>query len=159
MSEFKQSEMIKSALEGVRGIIDSGAVLGNPIVTSNNVTIIPVSKISMGLATGGLDYSSKSLPSFGGGGGTGINVTPVGFLVVRASGSVELLTVDGAANKPTAVSIIDSVVELIENSPDIAEKIKIVIGKFKKDDEKSEGDEKGEDGETGEKSETGENRK
>ena len=131
MSEFKQSEMIRSALEGVKGIIDSNAVLGKPIVTNNDVTIIPVSKIAMGLATGGLDYSSQSLPSFGGGGGTGIHVTPVGFLVVKSGGTVELLTVDGAQNKPTAVSVIESVVEVIDNSPEIAEKIKTVIGKFR----------------------------
>ena len=131
MSEFKQSEMIRSALEGVKGIIDSNAVLGNPIVTNNDVTIIPVSKIAMGLATGGMDYASQSLPSFGGGGGTGIHVTPVGFLVVKSGGSVELLTVDGAQNKPTAGSGIESVVEVIENSPEIAEKVKTVIGKFK----------------------------
>ena len=131
MSEFKQSEMIRAALEGVKDIIDSNAVLGKPIVTANDVTIIPVSKIAMGLATGGMDYSSQSLPSFGGGGGTGIHVTPVGFLVVKSGGSVELLTVDGAQNKPTTVSVIESVVEVVDNSPEIAEKIKTVIGKFR----------------------------
>ncbi len=150
MSEFKQSELIRTALEGVHNIIDSNTVLGKPIVTGNDTTIIPVSKISLGIATGGLDYFGKNQPalsptvdatklsSFGGGGGTGINVIPVGFLIVKAGGSVELLTVDGAANKSTAVSVIDSIVEVLERSPEIADKIKEVISKFKKEKDSSE---------------------
>ncbi len=145
MSEFKQSELIRAALEGVKNIVDSNTVLGKPIVTSNNTTIIPVSKISMGLATGGLDYFGKNHPpvnasandlskmsSFGGGGGTGINVTPLGFLVVKEDGTVELLTVDSAGSKPAPAAVIDSVMDVIEHSPEIADKIQEVIGKFKK---------------------------
>ena len=147
MSEFKQSEMIRSALEGVKSIVDSNTVLGQPIVTGNDTTIIPISKVSVGLTAGGLDYFGKNAPSassdpsklssFGGGGGTGITVTPVGFLVVKNGGSVELLTVDNAANKPTAVSIIDAVTDLINNSPEIAEKIKEAIAKFKTEEKEN----------------------
>lgn len=142
MADSKQSEMIRNALEGIKEVIDENVVLGKPY-NAGNTTIIPVTKISVGLAAGGIDYFGKHAPqndkmpatSFGGGGGTGISVSPVGFLVVKESGAVELLTVDGAANKPTAVGIIDSVLDVIDRSPEIAEKIKAVIAKFKKDKE------------------------
>ena len=140
----KQSDMIRTALEGAKDIIDSNTILGAPLCMENGVTIIPVSKVSVGLASGGLEYFGKNLPapgcdpekqaSFGGGGGTGISVTPVGFLVVKASGTVELLTVDAAANRPTAVSIIESVIDVLERSPEIVEKLKETISSFKKED-------------------------
>ena len=136
MSEFKQSEMIQTALEGVKDVICANTVLGSPITVENGTTIIPVSKVSVGLATGGVDYYCKNAPqtanapAFGGAGGTGITVTPIGFLIVKTGGTVELLTVDAAANKPTSVSIIESVVEVLERSPDLAEKLKETVMKF-----------------------------
>jgi hypothetical protein len=51
--------------------------------------------------------------------------------VIKASGTVELLTVDAASNRPTAVSIIESVIDILERSPDIAERIKAMIMTFK----------------------------
>ena len=149
MADFKQNDLIATALSGIREVIDTNTVMGKPFVTENGTTIIPVTKVSVGLATGGLDYFGKNHPagdkvdpaklsSFGGGGGTGISVSPVGFLVVKNTGTVELLTVDAAANKPTAASIIDSVVDALERSDDIADKIKAVIAKFKKDEPKEE---------------------
>ncbi len=143
----KQSDLIRTALEGAKDIIDTNTVLGAPLCMENGVTIIPVSKVSVGLASGGLDYFGKNLPagndpeklsSFGGGGGTGISVTPIGFLVVKASGTVELLTVDAAANRPTAVSIIESVIDVLERSPEIVEKLRETISSFKKKEEESD---------------------
>ena len=143
----KQSDLIRTALEGAKDLISANTVLGSPLCKENGVTIIPVSKVSVGLATGGLDYFGKNQPScpsadpeklssFGGGGGTGLSVSPIGFLVVKASGTVELLTVDAAANRPTAVSIIESVIDVLERSPEIAEKLKNTLSTFKKDEGK-----------------------
>lgn len=144
MSDSKQNELIKTALEGISKVIDSNTVLGKPFTTGNGTTIIPVTKVSVGLATGGLDYFGKNAPkkdsadlskltSFGGGGGTGISVSPVGFLIVKESGGVELLTVDAVASKSTAVGVIDSLLDALERSPEIADRIKAAVSKFKKE--------------------------
>ena len=141
----KQIDLVRTALEGAKEIIDANTVLGSPIEAGNGVTIIPVSKVSVGLTTAGIDYFGKHMPapeknspesiaSFGGGGGTGITVTPVGFLIIKASGSVELLTAD-ADNKPTAVSIIETVIEVLERSPEITAKLKSALDVLKKAEE------------------------
>ena len=163
MSDSKQNELIKSTLEGIKDVVDANTVLGTPFTAENGTTIIPVTKISIGLATGGLDYFGKhnpfsdktapaSLSSFGGGGGTGITASPVGFLVIRAGGSVEMLTVDSASNKGTVGAVVDAISDLLERSPEIADKIKTVIAKFKKEksaEEPAENDEKTENAEKG----------
>ena len=142
----KQSDLIRTALEGVKEVVNANTVLGTPLCTENGVTIIPVSKVSVGLASGGLDYFGKNKPtgttndpeklsSFGGGGGTGISVTPIGFLVIKASGSVEMLTVDSASYRPTAVSIIEAVIEVLDRSPEIAEKLKETVTTLKNSEE------------------------
>ena len=128
MEESKQSEIIKLALENAKSILSEGTVIGTPISVSGGTTIIPISKISVGVASGGLDYFSKSQISkekdtksknFGGGGGTGVNVTPMGFLVISSLGNVELLSLDSPARDLTS-----HIFEFISNSPDFFEKIK-----------------------------------
>ena len=128
MEESKQSEIIKLALENAKSILSEGTVTGTPSSVSGGTTIIPISKISVGVASGGLDYFSKSQISkekdtksknFGGGGGTGVNVTPMGFLVISSLGNVELLSLDSPARDLTS-----HIFEFISNSPDFFEKIK-----------------------------------
>ena len=55
MAENKQSEIIKTALDSIKTIIDANTVIGDPIVTPSGTTIIPVSKITVGYASGGID--------------------------------------------------------------------------------------------------------
>ena len=50
----KIQEIIKESLETIRSIIDANTVIGTPMETSNGVTIVPVSKITMGFASGGI---------------------------------------------------------------------------------------------------------
>ena len=57
--ENNQSEMIKSALESIKGIVDANTVTGTPINTDSGTVIIPVSKVFIGLATGGVDFFDK----------------------------------------------------------------------------------------------------
>ena len=99
-SENKLQEIIQSSLENIRSMIDANTVIGNPISTPSGTVIIPVSKISMGFASGGMDFNGKNeeamrarLQNFGGGGGTGLSISPVGFLVVGADGSVDMINV------------------------------------------------------------------
>ena len=59
-SENKLQEIIQSSLENIRSMIDANTVIGNPISTPSGTVIIPVSKISMGFASGGMDFNSKN---------------------------------------------------------------------------------------------------
>ena len=153
MADTKQSELIRTVLEGIKDVVDSNTVLGKPIEAAGGTTIIPVTKVSVGITAGGLDWFGKHRPaeksdpakltSFGGGGGSGISVSPVGFLVIKQSGSVSLLTVDAAANRSTAESIVDTVLDTIDRSPEIVDRIKAAIKKIKpeKDEDKAEKEE------------------
>lgn len=158
MADNKLSEMISSALESIRTIADSSTVIGDPISTNNGTVIIPVSKISLGFASGGLDYVPKNgdkkeqpvqnaklpvksaSPCFGGGGGTGISVTPVCFLAVDKDGNASILNINSPASVPPAVGVVDSVSSFAEKVPDIVERFKNMFAKKKPenalDDEK-----------------------
>ena len=126
----KIQEIIKESLENIRSIIDANTVIGTPMETSNGVTIIPVSKISMGFASGGLDFDGKASASagknFGGGGGTGLSVQPVGFLVITHEGRVEMVNVGQSAPKDT----IEQIADLLERTPDIVYRFKMIFDKF-----------------------------
>ncbi len=122
MNENKMSEIIKASLEGIRDFADVETVFGKPITTPNGVTVIPVSKISLGFATGGLDFQAPkpiSPANFGGGSGSGVSITPVAFLTVGANTEINLIHI-GTAEQ----SSFNRAADLIENSPKIIEKIK-----------------------------------
>ena len=126
-------EIIKSSLDNARSIVDANTVVGEPIVTNTGTTIIPISKISVGVATGGVDYNAKSdtpkPQNFGGGGGTGVSVSPVGFLVVDPDGDVDFINV-GSKGKPDPV---DQIADFVERTPDIISKIKDIFSKEPKE--------------------------
>ena len=131
--ENKIPEIIKSSMENIRAMVDANTVVGDPIV-AGSTTIIPISKISIGVASGGVDYNTKKetrpLPqNFGGGGGTGLTVSPVGFLVIDGDGEVEFLPVN-QKGKPDPV---DQIADLVERTPDIIAKIKALFTKEPKE--------------------------
>ena len=124
-TENKIPEIIRSSMENIRSMVDANTVIGDPIVTAGNITIIPISKITVGIASGGVDYNPKkeSQPrpqNFGGGGGTGLSVSPVGFLVVDPSGAVDFINV----NDKSAPDPVDQIADLVERTPDIIAKIR-----------------------------------
>ena len=123
------SEIIRTSLENAKQVFDANTVIGEPITAPDGTMIIPVSRISMGIATGGIDYKGKRAAggneknNFGGGGGTGVSVSPVAFLVIKPSGTVELLNVDS----PTGTAVNDSIEQVtsfIEKSPDLISRLK-----------------------------------
>lgn len=138
MSENKISEIIRTSLEKIKSLADAETVIGNPIQTPNGTTVIPVSKVSVGFASGGIDYNDKKAPqtaqNFGGGGGTGMTVTPISFLIISPDGSVQLLPITNPA-QPDAV---DKVTSFIERSPDLLERFKAVFTSEKKKAAKAE---------------------
>jgi len=154
MAENKLNDIIQTSLEKIKELSETGTIIGDPINTAGGTVIIPISKISLGFASGGVDIggnmksgadSSKNREaSFGGGGGTGLTISPVGFLVVSSSGDVKMLPVTA----PTVVhnnNPIASVGEILEKSPDIIRKFKELFAKndpakadraFSEDDDK-----------------------
>ena len=128
-------EIAKTSLDSIRSMLDANTIVGDPIETASGTTIIPISKISVGYASGGVDYAAKKDVSnkpnnFGGGGGTGLTVTPVAFLVVAADGNVSILNVNAPAASSTApVDSVAQVVGFLERSPDLLERIKGVFSK------------------------------
>lgn len=132
MEQSKQSELIRTALENVKSMVDANTVTGTPITTEGGTVIIPVSKVFVGIASGGVDYFGKksvSEKNFGGGGGTGVTVSPIGFLVISPKGKVELLNVDAPVTDP-----VTKIVDFVENTPELIEKFKKI---FPKKDEKA----------------------
>ncbi len=134
MAENNIGNIIGSAVENLKELAGTETVIGNPIVTANGTTVIPVSKISLGIASGGIDYNPKkpqpkATKNFGGGGGTGVNIAPVAFLIVSPDGQVNLLPITSGGGEDK----IDKITSLIERSPDIIEKIKSIFVKKKED--------------------------
>lgn len=122
-NESSMKEIIRNALEEVRSIMDADTIVGQPVRLDNGTTIIPISKVSMGFASGGLDLPNKAQPggkkNFGGGGGTGVSVIPVGFLTAFSDGHVELLPL-----KPEQTTAIEQVADILNRTPEIIGKIK-----------------------------------
>ncbi|MBO4932864.1 MAG: sporulation protein YtfJ [Clostridia bacterium] len=133
----KLGDITKTSLESIRSMLDANTIIGDPIETASGTCIIPISKISVGYASGGVDYLKKDAPvsngkpvynNFGGGGGTGITVTPVAFLVVTADGNVNILNINAPA--PAApTDAVSQVVGFLERSPDLIDRIKGVLSK------------------------------
>ena len=111
----KLPNMLESTIQKIREMLDVNTVVGNLITTPDGVTIIPVSKVSVGFGGGGSDFASRNTENpFGGGVGGGVKVTPVCFLVVK-DGNVRMLSVPTPANSTT-----ERIVEMI---PDTLDKI------------------------------------
>ena len=110
--------MLDNTIAKIREMVNANSVVGEPITTADGVTVIPVSKISVGLGGGGSDFVSKHPNNnenpFGGGVGAGIKVTPVAFLIIK-DGSVRMVPVAAPAN-----TTVDRLVEMV---PDTLDKI------------------------------------
>ena len=111
------SNMLENAIAKIREMVDVNSVIGDPITTADGVTIIPVSKISIGFGGGGSDYVSKNLNKldnhpFGGGAGGGVKVTPVAFLIIK-DGNVRMLQVATPANT-TADRIVEQIPDTLD---------------------------------------------
>ena len=118
MKEHPLNDLMGSTMEKIRAMVDANTVVGQPIVTEE-VTIIPISRVSLGFGVGGSDFASKHQRpdadnAFGGGSGAGVSVDPIAFLVVRGD-NVRLLPV-----MPPPGGAIDRVVDMV---PDLVDKV------------------------------------
>ncbi len=129
MAESNLNEIINTSLQKIKELAKNETVIGEPMTLPGGVTVIPVSKISMGFVSGGLDFPSRKTSDapvatkFGGGGGTGITVTPVAFLTVSETGTVQLLPI----TNPGEADTLDKVTTLVEKTPDILLRLKNII--------------------------------
>lgn len=111
------NEMLGVSLEKIKEMADTSAIIGDPITTPDGTTVIPISKVSYGFASGGSDLPSKyDKELFGGGAGAGVSIKPEGFLVISPNGDVKMVTMD-SANDPisSAVNAVPSIVEKIQS--------------------------------------------
>ena len=134
MSNYPIEGLMNSAMNSIREMIDVNTIIGEPIETSNNVVIIPVSKVNFGFAAGGSEFKVKGLENkkekdeekenegqrlpFGGGSGAGVSISPIAFIVVSESG-VKLLPVSHASSLD---KLLDLVPDLIEKTTQMLDK-------------------------------------
>lgn len=111
------SDLMRTTIENIRTVADVNTIIGAPI-QAEGVTLIPVSRLSIGVGGGGTEFSTQKQPAgdnnFGGGSGAGAKLEPVAFLIVR-DGSVKLLPV-----APAPATTVDRVIETV---PDVMDKV------------------------------------
>ena len=119
MSESNIKGIMDTTMDKLRAMVDADTIVGPP-VTVGDTTLVPVSKVSFGLATGGSDFPTKTQSGlFGGGGGAGVTITPVAFVAVEPTGVRVLpLGVD--------MSAVDRAVSM---APELLEKVKTLFHK------------------------------
>ena len=110
--------MLENTIAKIREMVDVNSVIGDPITTPDGVTIIPVSKVSVGFGGGGSDFVSKNVNKqenpFGGGAGGGVKVTPFAFLIVK-DGNVRMMPVAAPADR------------IVEQVPDVLDRLAAFI--------------------------------
>lgn len=116
MSEHPIQHLMTETMEKIKAMVDVDTIIGTPIHTPHGTMIIPVSKVSFGFGAGGSDFLSRAAKTdaplcFGGGGGAGVTVSPVCFLVVDADGDARVLPLNAQA-ETTA----DRLVEMIPDA-------------------------------------------
>jgi sporulation protein YtfJ len=112
MSEHPIQGLMETTMQKIREMVDVNTIIGDPIQTPDGTTIIPVSKVAFGFGSGGSDIPTKQPKQvFGGGGGAGVSIQPLAFLVV-ANGNVKLLQMTSSSN--TANNVINLVPEVID---------------------------------------------
>lgn len=117
-------ETMRITMDEIRGMVDANTIIGEPISCNGGITVIPVSKVSYGFASGGSDLPTKvAKDQFGGGGGAGVTITPVAFLVITPT-DVKLMQLSVNASTPNAV---------INMVPDLVDKLSALLNKKQQD--------------------------
>ena len=118
------NELMRDGMDKVRAMVDTNAIVGQPISTPDGVTLIPISRVSMGFGGGGAAFGNKkdagSDNNLGAGMGSGVKIDPVAFLVVK-DGHVRVMPVALPAS-----STVDRIVEMV---PDVVDKVSDFISK------------------------------
>lgn len=132
MAEHPIQGLMNVTMDKIREMADSNTIIGKPIVTEDGTTILPVSKVSFGFASGGSDFSGKNNANkdlFGGGTGAGVSISPVAFLVVK-DGCVRTIQLSDTSN---------SVDRALTMLPELIDKVSLLV-KNKSEDKKKDGE-------------------
>ena len=113
-------ELMANMMEKVSAMADQNTVVGEPIVTQDGITLIPVSRVSIGLGSGGTEYGGEK--HFAGGGGAGARIEPVSFIIVK-DGSVRIM--------PVAIPASNTVERVLDMVPTVIEKVENIAAKKK----------------------------
>ena len=122
MKNQSAEKILATTIERVRDLVDVSTIVGEPINVSADITIIPISKVTYGFASGGADFPSKGNQElFGGGGGAGVTITPVAFLVIN-DGEVTLKHITAYDN--AAERVVNLVPEMFDKVTGLVKKTK-----------------------------------
>ena len=113
MKETPVNKIMENTLEKMREMVDVSTIIGEPMVTGDT-TLIPVSKVSYGITSGGTDLPSKqNAELFGGGGGGGITISPVAFIVIQ-NDKVRMMQIDNyTSSADRAIAMIPELVDQV----------------------------------------------
>lgn len=134
MAENNLQGILGVSMDKIREMVDVNTVIGQPIQTPDGTTLIPVSKVSYGFASGGSNIPSKSPNEmFGGGSGAGINITPVAFVVIASSGIQVLPIISKPDSGDKMINLVpemfDKITALFNKKKDKTEKVEVEGGK------------------------------
>ena len=102
------NDVMNQTMAKMKELVDVNSVVGNPINTPDGTTLIPVSKVTFGFASGGSDGTQKDeKAAFGAGSGAGVSITPIAFIVIT-NGNVRMIYIDPPTN-----SSIDKVIDMV----------------------------------------------
>ena len=117
MGKNTLSEVMGLSMTKMKEMVDVNTVIGNPIYTPDGITLIPVTQVSMGLATGGADVAGKS-NTLGAGAGSGVKMNPQGFLIIK-DGMIRFVS-----TKAPATTSLDRALDMI---PDVFDRVEKLI--------------------------------
>lgn len=116
------SEVMNTTMDKIKELVDTNTVVGQPIVTPDDITLIPLSRVSFGFASGGSEFPMKDKNGVGCGSGAGVKVEPIGFLIVK-DGSVRMMNI-----MPPASTTVDRLVDL---APQVLDRVDQLVDKYK----------------------------
>ena len=119
-------ELMQNTMESVKNMLKVDTVVGDPIVTPDGITLVPISRISGGVGGGGVEFSNKKngeTRPYGGGNATGVKIDPIGFLVIK-EGVVRMINVT-----PPASNTVDRIIDLV---PQVMDRVDAFIEKQNK---------------------------
>ena len=125
------ADVLGASMSKVREMVDANTVVGAPIAAAEGVTLIPISKISFGLASGGADLAAKAVDlngTFSGGAGCGVKISPVAIIVIQGD-RVRVLPVDEPAST-AAERVIEQIPGIVDKLSDIVSKRKTEISEI-----------------------------
>jgi len=121
MSDHPIKGLMDVTLEKIKSLVDVNTIIGDPVRVESGITLIPISKVTFGFASGGSDFPTK-VPDkgFGGGSGAGVSINAIAFIVIKDN-DVRIIHINESSNS------VDKAITMV---PEVIDKI---VDTFKKD--------------------------